>query len=56
MLINLYRRDELAWVRYKNLEKRKTAREHIVTVTHAKAQNAIGQGTLGKLLQYRNIQ
>ncbi|CAJ1354535.1 unnamed protein product [Effrenium voratum] len=36
--------DELAWVRYKNQEKKKLAREHIIAVTHGKAQNDIGKG------------
>lgn len=37
--------DELAWVRYKNQEKKKLAREHIIAVTHGKAQNDIGKGS-----------
>ena len=46
-LLNHLRLDELAWVRYKNQVQQKQAREHVVAVTHNKAQNQIGKTTLG---------
>ena len=40
------RLDEVAWVRYKGKLQQKNAREHIVSVQHAKAQNSIGKTSL----------
>lgn len=39
-----FRMDEVAWVRFKAQQHKKSAREHIVAVTHKKAQNTIGKG------------
>lgn len=42
----VFRMDEVAWVRFKAQQHKKSAREHIVAVTHKKAQNTIGNGNL----------
>lgn len=47
MALDAPRMDEVEWVRYKTKLHKKTARDHIVAVTHAKAQNVVGKGTLG---------
>ena len=39
------RLDETQWIHYKAREHKRSARQHIVAVTHTKAQNAIGKGT-----------
>ena len=41
------RLDETAWASYRRLLTKKAARDHVVTVQHAKAQNTIGLGSLG---------
>ena len=38
--------DELAWAKYKQAKQKQVAREHILSVTHSKAQLAIGKGML----------
>ena len=40
------RLDEVAWVKHGNAKKKQAAREHILAVTHEKAQNAVGKGKL----------
>ena len=47
VVLDAPRMDEVDWVRYKTKLHKKSARDHIVAVTHTKAQNVIGKGTLG---------
>ena len=54
--MTLPRLDEVEWVRYKTKLHKKSAREHIVAVTHVKAQNVIGKGKLGgQNLPYQDL-
>lgn len=54
--MTLPRLDEVEWVRYKTKLHKKTARTHIVAVTHVKAQNVIGKGKLGgQNLPYQDL-
>jgi len=39
--------DELAWMEFTQKKQKKAAREHVLSVTHKKAQLEIGKGTLG---------
>lgn len=45
--------DELAWTRYKHAQHKRKCRDHVLQVTHVKAQNVIGQGTLG--IYYKTV-
>jgi hypothetical protein len=49
------RLDETAWASYRRLLTKKAARDHVVTVQHAKAQNTIGLGSLGFCFKIQTI-
>ena len=40
--------DETTWSRYRHQLTKQKARQHVVSVTHAKSQNIIGTGRLSK--------
>lgn len=54
--LRVFRTDELSWITFKTQQQKRDARAHIMKVSHARAQLAIGKGSLcGRGLKDRGL-